>query len=138
LIRASTSPAARRRGAGGSQSRARPRLVEAAWSVVQQPGPLRAFYERIRARRGNKIAVVACARKLAVLFWCLLSLQQPMDLRLERLKHARPRRPPVARWRFAPERPPDRVPREARRPGELLDRLAADEVLAPQLGPLLH
>jgi hypothetical protein len=32
-----------------------------------------AMYERIRARRGNKIAVVACARKLAVLFWCLLS-----------------------------------------------------------------
>src|SRR5215207_9051083 len=48
-------------------------LVEAAWSVVQQPGPPHAFYERIRARRGNKIAVVACARKLAVLFWCLLS-----------------------------------------------------------------
>ena len=48
-------------------------LVEAAWSVVHQPGPLHAFYERIRARRGNKIAVVACARKLAVLFWCLLS-----------------------------------------------------------------
>jgi transposase len=48
-------------------------LVEAAWSVVQQPGPLRAFYERIRARRGNKIAVVAVARKLAALFWSLLS-----------------------------------------------------------------
>jgi transposase len=47
-------------------------LVEAAWSVVQQPGPLHAFYERIRARRGHAIAVVACARKLAVLFWCLL------------------------------------------------------------------
>jgi len=47
-------------------------LVEAAWSVVQQPGPLHAFYERIRARRGAKVAVVACARKLAVLFWCLL------------------------------------------------------------------
>ena len=56
----------------GSPS-ARWALVEAAWSVVQQPGPLHAFYERIRARRGNKIAVVACARKLAVLFWCLLS-----------------------------------------------------------------
>ena len=28
-------------------------LVEAAWSVVQQPGPLRAFYQRIRARRGT-------------------------------------------------------------------------------------
>jgi transposase len=48
-------------------------LVEAAWSVVGQPGPLHAFYERIRARRGNKIAVVACARKLACLFWCLLT-----------------------------------------------------------------
>ena len=48
-------------------------LVEAAWSVVQQPGPLRAFYERIRARRGHGKAVVAAARKLAVLFWCLLT-----------------------------------------------------------------
>jgi transposase len=48
-------------------------LVEAAWSVVQQPGPLHAFYGRIRARRGAKIAVVASARKLAVLFWCLLT-----------------------------------------------------------------
>jgi transposase len=48
-------------------------LVEAAWSVVQQPGPLHAFYERIRARRGHAKAVVAVARKLAVLFWCLLT-----------------------------------------------------------------
>jgi transposase len=59
----------------GSPS-ARWALVEAAWSVVHQPGPLHAFYERIRARRGNKIAVVACARKLAVLFWCLLTREQ--------------------------------------------------------------
>jgi transposase len=51
-------------------------LVEAAWSVVQQPGPLHAFYERIRARRGHQIAVVACARKLAFLFWCLLTRSQ--------------------------------------------------------------
>jgi transposase len=48
-------------------------LVEAAWSVVRQPGPLHAFYERIRARRGHGKAVVAAARKLAVLFWCLLA-----------------------------------------------------------------
>jgi transposase len=51
-------------------------LVEAAWSVVQQPGPLRAFYERLRARRGSKVAVVASARKLAVLFWCLLAREE--------------------------------------------------------------
>jgi len=48
-------------------------LVEAAWSVVQQPGPLRAFYERIKGRRGHGKAIVAAARKLAILFWCLLS-----------------------------------------------------------------
>jgi transposase len=48
-------------------------MVEAAWSVAGQPGPLHAFYQRIRARRGHQIAVVACARKLAALFWCLLS-----------------------------------------------------------------
>ena len=45
-------------------------LVEAARSVAQQPGPLHAFYERIRARKGHNAAVVAVARKLAVLFWC--------------------------------------------------------------------
>ena len=56
----------------GSSS-ARWALVESAWSVVHQPGPLRAFYRRVRSRRGHGIAIVATARKLAVLFWCLLS-----------------------------------------------------------------
>ena len=54
-------------------TRARHALVEASWSTVRQPGPVRAFYERIRVRRGHQVAVVACARKLACLFWCLLS-----------------------------------------------------------------
>jgi hypothetical protein len=47
-------------------------LVEAAWSVVLQPGPLHAFYDRTRARRGHGKAIVATARKLAILFWCML------------------------------------------------------------------
>src|SRR4051812_16767295 len=47
-------------------------LVEAAWSVILQPGPLHAFYDRTRARRGHGKAIVATARKLAVLFWCML------------------------------------------------------------------
>jgi transposase len=51
-------------------------LVEAAWSVVCQPGPLRAYYQRIRARRGHGKAIVAAARKLAVLFWCMLTRGQ--------------------------------------------------------------
>ena len=55
---------------------ARHALVEASWSTVRQPGPLHAFYERIRARRGHQVAVVACARKLACLFWCLLTREE--------------------------------------------------------------
>jgi transposase len=51
-------------------------LVEATWSVVHQPGPLRAFYLRVRARRGHGKAIVASARKLAILFWCMLTRQQ--------------------------------------------------------------
>jgi transposase len=56
----------------GSAS-ARWALVEASWSAVRQPGPLRAFYQRVRARRGHQVAIVAVARKLACLFWCLLT-----------------------------------------------------------------
>jgi transposase len=48
-------------------------LVEAAWSVVLQPGPLHAFYDRTRARRGHGKAIVATARKLAILFWSMLT-----------------------------------------------------------------
>jgi transposase len=52
---------------------ARHMLCEAAWIVVRTPGPLRAFYERVRARRGAQIALVATARKLCVLCWHLLT-----------------------------------------------------------------
>lgn len=50
-------------------------LVEAAWAASKAPGPLRAFFLRIRARRGHQIAAVAVARKLAVLCWPLLTEQ---------------------------------------------------------------
>jgi transposase len=55
---------------------ARHMLCEAAWIVVRTPGPLRAFYERLRARRGAQIALVATARKLCVLCWHLLAREQ--------------------------------------------------------------
>lgn len=48
-------------------------LVEAALIAARAPGPLRAFYERIRARRGAQVAAVATARKLASLSWALLT-----------------------------------------------------------------
>ena len=40
--------------------------------MVLQPGPLRAFYQRTRDRRGHGRAIVATARKLSILFWCML------------------------------------------------------------------
>ncbi len=57
-------------------SRARHALVEACWTTVRQPGPLHAFYQRIHARRGHSVAIVAAARKLACLFWCLLTREE--------------------------------------------------------------
>ncbi|MFZ1175921.1 MAG: IS110 family transposase [Mycobacterium sp.] len=57
-------------------SEARHMLGEAAWKVTLTPGPLRAFFERVRARRGVQIAATATARKLVVLFWHLLTSNQ--------------------------------------------------------------
>lgn len=58
-------------------------LVEAAWSAKRVPGPLRAFGQRLQARRGPQIATVAVARKIAVLCWHLLT-------RAEDYAHHRP------------------------------------------------
>ncbi|TIQ43640.1 MAG: IS110 family transposase, partial [Mesorhizobium sp.] len=51
---------------------ARGMLVEAAWAAARASGPLRAFFLRVRARRGQHVAAVATARKLAVVIWHLL------------------------------------------------------------------
>ncbi len=71
-----SAPAAHGRISKQGSAPARYALCEAAWSVVRQPGPLRAFYERVRARRGHQVAIVATARKLACLFWCLLTREE--------------------------------------------------------------
>jgi transposase len=52
---------------------ARHLLVEAAWHAIRSAGPMRAFGERVRARRGANIATVAVARKLVVIAWHMLS-----------------------------------------------------------------
>jgi transposase len=58
------------------RAHARGMLVEAAWVAAKSPGPLRAFFLRVRGRRGEQIAAVATARKLAVLVWHLLTKAQ--------------------------------------------------------------
>src|SRR5213076_157974 len=42
-------------------------------TASRAPAPLRAFQQRIAARRGGNIATVAAARKLAVIAWHMLS-----------------------------------------------------------------
>ncbi|MGH2921860.1 MAG: IS110 family transposase [Gaiellaceae bacterium] len=68
-----SSPARHGRISKAGSSEARHMLGEVAWKVMQTPGPLRAFFERVRARRGPQLAATATARKLTVLFWHLLT-----------------------------------------------------------------
>jgi transposase len=70
------SPARHGRISKAGASEARHMLGEVAWKVTLTPGPLRAFFQRVRARRGPQIAATATARKLVVLFWHLLTRQQ--------------------------------------------------------------
>jgi transposase len=71
-----TAPARHERIAKQGSAPVRQVLVEAACIAVRSLEPLRAFYERVRARRGAQVAAVATARKLASLFWCLLTHEQ--------------------------------------------------------------
>ena len=48
-------------------------LCEAAQAALRTPGPLHAFGQRVTARRGRQIAIVAVARKLASIAWRLLT-----------------------------------------------------------------
>ena len=52
---------------------ARGMLVEAGWAAARSRGPLRSFFLRVQSRRGQHVAAVATARKLAILIWHLLT-----------------------------------------------------------------
>jgi transposase len=71
--RSGEGPARRGRIAEQGRGHARGMPVEAAWAAARSPGPFRAFFQRVSARRGQHVAAVATARKLAVLAWRLLT-----------------------------------------------------------------
>ena len=100
-------PAVHGRITKAGRAHARGMLVEAAFSASRAPGPLRAFYRRVHARRGFQIATVATARKMAVLCWHLIdrnedyafarpSLTAHKRRQLELAAGAQSRRGPVA------------------------------------------
>jgi transposase len=59
------------------RSPARAMLVEAAWAASKAPGPRRAFFHRIRAKRGLQVAAVATARTLTIVAWQVLTKDEP-------------------------------------------------------------
>jgi transposase len=88
-------------------AQARGMLVEAAFAASRTPGPLRAFYRRVKDRRGFQVATVAVARKMTVLCWHLItkdedyafgrpSLTAHKRRKLELAAGAESRRGPVA------------------------------------------
>jgi len=73
VYQSGSSPARGGRISKQGSPQARWALVEAARSVAQQPGPMHAFYERLRARKATTPSSSAVARKLAVLLYCMLT-----------------------------------------------------------------
>jgi transposase len=86
------------------QAHARGLLTEAAWSAVRSPGPLRAFYQRLRAKKAHTVALVAVARKLTVLAWHLLTNETDYHWALPRLRLWRRRRQSEGVFLCAPKR----------------------------------
>jgi len=58
-------------------SNARWMLVQAAQHMARQSGPLGHFFRRLKKRKCHNIAVVATARKMAMIAWRMLKANEP-------------------------------------------------------------
>jgi transposase len=58
-------------------SQARWMLIEAAQHVDKHPGPLGHFFRRLGKKKNRNVAVVAVARKLAMIAWMMLMNNEP-------------------------------------------------------------
>ena len=108
------SPATRRPSTGGSPRPVRPR-PEGCSSRPRSPrrghpDPLRAFYRRVKDRRGFQIATVATARKMTVLCWHLGHQRRGL-----RVRPPEPQRPQAAQSRTRRRVPPGVFQRGDRR-----------------------
>jgi transposase len=61
--------------AGNSQ--ARWMLVQAVHAAARHPGPLGHFFRKLAKKKGYNVAIVATARKLAVIAWHMLTKNEP-------------------------------------------------------------
>jgi transposase len=58
-------------------SQARWMLIEAAQHLDKHPGPLGHFFRRLAKKKNRNVAVVAAARKLAMIGWLMLTRNEP-------------------------------------------------------------
>ena len=67
-------------------------LGQLVMHVLRKDAGMREWYQRIKKRRGSKIARVAVMRRLTVIFWHLLKHQEPYDLAAAARPKPTPRR----------------------------------------------
>lgn len=60
-------------------------LLEAAEHTIKSPGPLRAFYLRLKKKRNHNVAKTAVARKMAEIIWHLLTKDEDYLYQVPRL-----------------------------------------------------
>ena len=70
-------------------SHARWMLIEAAQHLDKHPGPLGHFFRRLAKKKNRNVAVVAAARKLAVIGWHMLTTGEPYRYALPRTTEAK-------------------------------------------------
>lgn len=76
--------------------KARWMLIQAAQHVAAHPGPLGVFFRRLLKKKNRNVAVVACARKLIVIAWHMLTNNEPY-----RYAQPRPTQDKLAKLRVA-------------------------------------
>ena len=70
-------------------SHARHMLVEAAQHLDKHPGPLGHFFRRLLKKKSRNVAVVAGARKLAMIAWLMLKGNEPYRYAIPRTTEAK-------------------------------------------------
>jgi transposase len=56
---------------------ARTLLIQSAQAIARMDGPLAAFFQKLKKRRGHNVAIVAVARKLCEIIWHMLHKNEP-------------------------------------------------------------
>lgn len=67
-------------------------LTEAAWAAVRVPGPLRAFYQRLRQKKATNVALVAVARKMTIIAHHMLTTGETFRYQMPSLTERKLRR----------------------------------------------